>query len=190
MINLVKELRQLSGAPIGECSAALKATGDLESALTYLQEKGKVIGKLDKPTEEGLLFSYIHANKIGVILEVKCTTDFTARTEEFSSFGEAIALQIAAMNPKYLEVRAVPLDTLMHQRDIFKAQLQNEGKPEKAWPNIIDGKMTKWLAENCLSLQESVVLPGKTIEELRLALSSKVGENIVIRRFIRWELGQ
>ena len=189
MINLVKELRQLSGAPIGECSAALKATGDLDSALTYLQEKGKVTGKLDKPTEEGLLFSYIHADKIGVLLEVNCSTDFTARTEEFGAFCEAVALQIAAMNPKYLDASSIPLDTLAHQHDIFKAQLQNEGKPEKAWPKIIDGKMTKWQAENCLSMQDSVVSPGKIIEELRLALSSKVGEAIVIRRFIRWELG-
>jgi elongation factor Ts len=192
--GMVKEVRERSGAGMMDCKNALvEAGGDVEKALEIIQKKGlaKAVKKAGRVANEGMVHSYIHAGgRIGVLLEVNCETDFASRNSDFRAFVEDLAMQIAGMNAQFVRKEEIPEATLAKQKEIFEAQLKEEGKPQQAWPKIMEGKVNKWATEICLIDQESFTQPGKTIEQLRSDLVAKIGENITIRRFVRWELGE
>jgi elongation factor Ts len=192
--GLVKEVRERSGAGMMDCKNALvEASGDVEKALEIIQKKGlaKAVKKAGRVASEGLVHAYIHAGgRLGVLVEINCETDFVSRNPDFKSFCEETAMQIAAMNAQYVRKEEIPETAIAKQKEIFSAQLKEEGKPEAAWPKIMEGKVNKWAQEICLNDQESIIHQGKTVEQLRTDLVAKIGENITIRRFVRWELGE
>lgn len=193
---LVKEVRERSGAGMMDCKNALvEATGNVEKALEIIQKKGlaKAIKKAGRVANEGAILSYIHAGgRVGVLLEVNSETDFVARSDDFKLFCEETALQIAGAGtpPQYVKKEEIPESVIAKQKEIFTGQLKEEGKPEASWPKIMEGKVAKWAGEICLLTQESFIHQGKTIEQLRTELVAKIGENISVRRFVRWELGE
>lgn len=188
-LEAIKALREQTSISLNLCKKALtEADGDVEKALVILQKKGtlKAKDKISRPTGEGTIHSYIHGNgRMGVLLEVNCETDFAANSHEFRDFCERVALQIAAMSPTH--VKEPSEADLAAQKEIFLAQVQD--KPEKAQEKIVNGKVNKWIKETCLLSQESVVEPGKTIEGLRTELMLKINENVTIKRFVRWAIG-
>jgi len=189
----IKELRQRSGAGINACKTALEETGgDIPKAIEFLQKKGlaKAAAK-GKEAREGIVHSYIHpGGRVGVIVEVNCNTDFVARTEDFKVFADDVAMQIAAMKPLYVDRQAVPADALASQREIFIEQARASGKPEKVLDKIVEGKVTKWYSEVCLLDQPFIRDDSKTVDQIRGGVISKTGENIVVNRFVRYELGE
>lgn len=191
---MVKELRERTSAGMMDCKRALQETdGDIEKAVEVLREKGLAAAekKASRIATEGLVDSYIHPDgRIGVLLEVNCETDFVAKTEEFQAFVRDIAMHIAAMNPKYLSRDEVPQEVIDKEKEILRAQTLNEGKPEKIVDRIVEGRMGKFFEENCLLEQAFVKDGDKTIQELVNAEISRVGENINIRRFVRFERGE
>lgn len=192
-VTKVKEVRNRSGAGMSDCKLALEESGnDVDQALIILQKKGilRASARASRIATEGLVHSYVHNGRVGVLVEVNAETDFVSRSPDFTQFVEEVALQIAAMSPQWTSADEVPKATVDSQVEIFTEQLRAEGKPEKAWAKIAAGKLQKWYGEMCLEEQESVVHPDIRIGQLRIALSSKTGENIRIRRFIRWELGE
>ena len=192
--STVKEVRERSGAGMMDCKNALvEANGDVEKALEIIQKKGlaKAIKKAGRVASEGLVHAYIHAGgRLGVLVEINCETDFVSRNPDFVQFCEETAMQIAAMRAEYVRKEEIPDAVKAKQQEIFEAQLKEEGKPQQAWPKILEGKIAKWSTEICLNDQESIITPGKTIEQLRTDLVAKIGENINVRRFVRWELGE
>jgi len=194
MTNLekIKEIRERSGVSLGACMQALdKVGGDVEKALVELQKQGLLRAAKNKSdAKEGCIYSYTHSDsKLVAVVEVNCQTDFCARSEEFREFAEQCSLQVASMAPKYLSSGDVPDDVLESQRDIFKSQTYNLSNDIN--DHIVNGKMRKWFSEVCLMDQKSVVVPGGiTMEQLRANLVMKTGENIVVRRFLRWKIGE
>ncbi|WP_425807365.1 translation elongation factor Ts [Desulfitobacterium sp. Sab5] len=191
---LVKELRERTGAGMMDCKKALtEVNGDVDKAIDLLREKGLAAAakKEGRIAAEGVVESYIHGGgRIGVLLEVNCETDFVAQTEEFKLFVKDIALQIAAARPEYLVKEEVPEDVLNHEKEILRAQALNEGKPEKIIEKMVEGRISKFYKEVCLMEQAFVKDPDKTIHDLVLEKTAKIGERIVIRRFTRYELGE
>lgn len=191
-IEKIREVRERSGVGLGKCKAALeKVGGNVEEALVQLQKDGLLKAASNrKETKEGYIYNYVHPdNRLFAIVEVNCQTDFCARNAELREFAETCGMQVASMAPKYLSSGDVPEDILTSQREIFKAQVPEKVSADKVG-HIINGKMKKWFSEVCLMDQKSVVVPGNTIEQLRAALVMKVGENVVVRRFIRWKVGE
>ncbi|MBN1227448.1 MAG: translation elongation factor Ts [Deltaproteobacteria bacterium] len=192
--QLVKELREKTGVGIMDCKNALQeADGDTNKAIDILRKKG--IAKSEKregrTTSEGQIQSYIHmGGKIGVLVEVNCETDFTAKTEDFTNFAKNLSMQIAAANPVAISPEAIPVETLEREKEIYKAQALESGKPEKVVEKIIDGKLKKFYSEVCLLEQAYIKDPDKTIKNLLDELKAKTGENIQIRRFTRYQLGE
>lgn len=190
---LVKELRERTGAGMMDCKKALtECGGEMEKACDFLREKGLAAAakKGARVAAEGLIESYIHGGgRIGVLLEVNCETDFVARGDEFKTLVRDLGMHIAAANPQYLNKEDVPADILQHERDILKAQALNEGKPEKIIEKMVEGRIEKFYKEVCLVEQAFVKDPDKSIKELVLDKTAKIGERIVIRRFTRYELG-
>jgi elongation factor Ts len=190
---LVKELRERTGAGMMDCKKALtECNGDTAKASDFLREKGLAAAakKEGRIAAEGTVESYIHGGgRIGVLLEVNCETDFVARGEEFKLLVRDVAMHIAAANPQYLNKEEVPADVLQHERDILKAQALNEGKPEKIIEKMVEGRIEKYYKEVCLMEQGFVKDPDKSIRDLVLDKTAKIGERIVIRRFTRYELG-
>ena len=191
---MVKELREKTGAGMMDCKKALtEANGDMEKAAEILREKGiaSAAKKSGRIAAEGLVESYIHSNgRIGVLVEVNCETDFVAKTDEFQSFVRDIAMHIAATNPKYLNREEVSKEVIEKEREILKQQALNEGKPEKIVEKMVEGRLDKFYKEICLLEQPFVKDPDKTIEELVKEKIAKIGENINVRRFVRYELGE
>lgn len=191
---VVKELREKTGAGMMDCKKALAETGgDLGKAIEYLREKGLAAAakKSGRIAAEGVVESYIHmGGRIGVLVEVNCETDFVARTDEFRAFVRDVALQIAATNPQYLTREEVPEEVLQKERDILKAQALNEGKPEKVIEKVVEGRVEKFYAENCLLEQSFVRDTDLTVSDLLKEKIAKIGENIHIRRFVRFEMGE
>ena len=189
----VKELRERTGAGMMDCKKALiQCDGDMDKACDFLREKGLAAAakKEGRIAAEGIVDSYIHGGgRIGVLLEVNCETDFVARGDEFKALVRDVAMHIAAANPQYLNKEDVPEDILQHERDILKAQALNEGKPEKIIEKIVQGRIEKFYKEVCLMEQAFVKDPDKSIRDLVLDKTAKIGERIVIRRFTRYELG-
>ena len=193
-INLIKELRERTGAGINECKKALAETGeDIEKAIQFLREKGAAtaVKKASRIASEGVVESYIHGGgKIGVLLEVNCETDFVARNEQFTSLVKDIAMHIAAANPKYLSKEEVPAADIEKEREVLRAQALNEGKPEKIVDKMVEGRISKFYSENCLLEQAFVKNPDQTITALITEKIATLGEKISVRRFVRWEKGE
>lgn len=193
-IAQIKDLREKTGAGFLNCREALEASGgDLEKALEILREKGLAAAdkRAGRETNAGVLDLYSHGEgRIGVMVEVNCETDFVARTEEFRGFAHEIALQVAANSPLYLSKDDVPEEILTEQKDRSRRQAQEEGKPENVIERIIEGKMEKYYEQNCLLLQPYIRDDSVKIEELLKEMITTVGENITIRRFVRWSVGE
>lgn len=190
---LVKELREKTGAGMMDCKKALQENnGDLEKAIDWLREKGvaSVAKKADRIASEGIIESYVHGGRIGVIVEVNSETDFVAKNDDFKAFCKDIAMQIAAANPKYLSREEVPADVVEHEKEVLKTQALNEGKPEHIVEKMVEGRLDKFYEEICLMDQKFIKDGDKTINELLTDLAAKIGENIRIRRFTRYELGE
>ncbi len=192
-IKDIQRLRKLTGVGITDAKKALEeAKGDFDKALEAMRIKG--LAKADKKSERearaGLIDSYLHSGRIGVLVEVNCETDFVARTEEFKAFVHDLAMHIAASNPRYLSREDVPQADLNKEQDLIKQELLNEGKPEAMIDKIIEGKINKWYGEVCLMSQAFIKDPDKDIQTLLKETIAKLGENIVIRRFCRLELGE
>jgi elongation factor Ts len=190
----VRELRERTGAGMMECKKALQeAGGDFEKAIHALRKSGiaKAEKRSGRDAAEGLIESYIHpGNRVGVLIEVNCETDFVARTDEFSALVRDIAMQVAAAGADYVRREEVAADRLDRERDIYAAQLREQGKPEPMILKIVEGKLNKFYSEVCLMEQPFIKDDKKTIGELVTEASSKTGENIVVRRFTRFRLGQ
>lgn len=191
---LVKELREKTGAGLLDCKKALEeANGDLTKASELLREKGlaAAANKAGRIATEGVVESYIHAGgRIGVLVEINCETDFVAKTDQFREFARDIAMQIAAANPKFVRREEVPQEELDKEREILKAQALNEGKPAHIVEKMVDGRIGKYYEEFCLLEQAFIKDPDKTISTLLKEKVSTIGENISIRRFARFELGE
>jgi len=190
---MVRELRERTGAGMMDCKAALsEASGNMESAIDVLRTKGiaKAAKRAGRTTGEGVVGSYIHAGgKVGVLLEVNCETDFVARTEDFLSLVKDISMHIAAADPKFVRREEVTADVLERERAIFREQALQSGKPANVVDRIVDGKVEKFYGESVLLEQPFVKDPEKTINELVAERVAKVGENIQVRRFARFKLG-
>ncbi len=192
--GMVKELRERTGAGMMDCKNALNETnGDMEKAVDFLREKGLAAAakKASRIASEGLVEAYIHgAGRIGVLLEVNCETDFVAKTDDFKSLVKDIAMQIAAANPSYVSREEVSEEVLNHEREILRAQALNEGKPANIVEKMIEGRMKKFYQEACLLEQAFIKDPDKTITQLITERVAKIGENISVRRFTRYQLGE
>ncbi|HHV56181.1 MAG TPA: translation elongation factor Ts [Firmicutes bacterium] len=191
---MVKALREKTGAGMMDCKRALQETGgDMDKATEYLREKGLAAAakRAGRTAAEGLVEAYIHlGGKLGVLVEVNCETDFVARTPEFREFVRDIAMQVAAANPQYLAKEDVPAAVLDKEREILRVQALNEGKPEKVVDRIVEGRLEKFYSENCLLEQPFIKDPDKKVHELLTEKIARIGENIVIRRFVRFQLGE
>ncbi|MGQ3480452.1 translation elongation factor Ts [Paenibacillus sp. TY11] len=192
--SAVKELREKTGAGMLDCKKALEeANGDLTKAVEVLREKGlaAAANKAGRIATEGVVESYIHAGgRIGVLVEVNCETDFVAKTDQFRDFVRDIAMHIAASNPRYVRREEVPQEELEKEKEILKAQALNEGKPEKIVEKMVEGRIGKFYEEFCLLEQSFIKDPDKTISTLINEKISTIGENISLRRFVRFELGE
>ena len=192
--EMVKELRTPTGAGMMDCKKALLETGgDKEKAINYLREKGlaKAAKRAGRIAAQGVVDSYIHlGGKVGVMVEVNCETDFVARNEEFRAFARDICLQVAATNPAYLSREDVPEEVIENEKEILRRQAANEGKPEKIIDKIVNGRIEKFFQENCLLEQPFIKDQDKTVKDLLTEKIAKIGENIIIRRFVRFEMGE
>ena len=190
----VKELRARTGAGVLDCKKALAECGDdVEKAVDYLREKGlaKAAKKVGRTAAQGLVFSYIHTNgKIGVLVELNCETDFVARTDEFQQLGHEIAMQIAAANPQYVSPEEVPSDDLEREKEIYRNQALEEGKPAHIVDKIAEGRVNKFYEETCLLEQNYIRDPDRKIKDMVIDNIAKMGENIVVRRFARFSIGE
>lgn len=191
--QMVKELRAQTGAGMMDCKKALlENNGDVAKATEYLQKKSlaAVAKRAGKVAAEGAVFSYIHDNRIGALVEVNCETDFVARGESFQSLIKDIAMQVVASNPSYVEPSEIPEEVTAKQIEIYSAQLLEEGKPEAMIERIVPGKLKKWHREVCLLNQDFIKDDKKTVDQYIAEVSSSSGEKIQMRRFIRFELGE
>ena len=192
--TLVKELREKTGVGIMDCKVALKeCDGNMEKAVDYLRAKGIATAKKrgGRSTSEGQIQSYIHGGgKIGVLVEVNCETDFTGKTGDFSAFVKDLAMQIAASNPIAVDREGVPPAILDKEKEILTTQAKETGKPENVIDKIVEGRLKKFFSEACLLEQVFVKNPDITVQDLLNEMMAKTGENIVIKRFVRYQLGE
>jgi elongation factor Ts len=193
--QMIKDLRERTGAGMADCKKALtECAGDMDKAGEYLRKKG--IASADKKktriASEGTVVSYIHGTRIGVLLEVNCETDFVARNPDFVAFSKEVAMQVAAMSPQYVSQEEIPPAVLDKEKTIRLEQAKQSGKPEAVWPKIVDGQMAKWSKEICLLDQVWVKDPEgkKDVRSLLTDLIAKTGENVRVRRFVRFEVGE
>jgi elongation factor Ts len=190
----VKKLRDATGSGILDCRQALEASGgDFDKAVDFLREKGlaKAAKRADREASEGKLELYSHADgRIGVMVEVNCETDFVARSDDFQEFAHEIALQIAASSPLWIEEDEIPGDVIQHEKEIARNRYREEGKPDNIIDRIVDGVIEKFKDEKCLMRQEYIRDSEITVQELLHQTVAAIGENIIIRRFKRWEVGE
>lgn len=191
---MVKELRERTGAGMMDCKNALTATnGDMEKAIDELRTKGlaKAAKKASRVASEGIVLSYIHGGgRIGVLVEVNCETDFVAKTDQFKELVHNIAMQIAASNPGYVVREEVPESVIDHEKEVLRAQALEEGKPEKIIDKMVEGRIEKYYKENCLMEQPYIKDPDIAVQDLIHETIAKIGENIAVRRFARYEVGE
>lgn len=191
---MVKILRDKTGAGMMDCKKALLETeGDMEKAIDYLRKKGiaSAAKKAARSTNEGVIGSYIHSNrKVGVMVEVNCETDFVARNEKFEEMVRNVAMQVAASSPRWVRREEVPADILEHEKEIFRGQMKDSGKPAQVVEKIVEGKLDKFYKENCLLEQEYIKDTAISIQDYVTSVIAVIGENIQIRRFIRYQLGE
>ncbi|MEJ2586960.1 MAG: translation elongation factor Ts [Deltaproteobacteria bacterium] len=190
----IKELREKTGVGIMDCKEALKATdGNLEQAVDYLRKKGIATAKKrgGRTTSQGQIQAYIHAGgKIGVLLEVNCETDFTGKNDEFTQFVRDLCLQIAATSPLAVDRERIPESVIGKEKEIYATQAKESGKPDKVIEKIVEGKLKKFFSEACLLEQPFVKDPDVTVQDLLNDMMAKTGENIIINRFVRFQLGE
>ncbi len=190
----VKELREKTGAGIMDCKAALQeANGDMEKAIEILKKKGvaKAAKKAGREASEGLIGSYIHhGGKIGVLIEVNCETDFVAKTDEFKNLVNELAMQVAAANPLFVKREDIPEEVINKEKEIYRAQALESGKPEKIVDRIVEGKMEKYFKEVCLLEQPYIRDDSKSVKDIINEAIAKLGENIVVKRFVRFVVGE
>ncbi|MBY0371452.1 translation elongation factor Ts [bacterium] len=192
--DLVKQLRERTGAGMMECKKALVETAnDMEKAIAYLRERGLAMAakKVGRAANEGRIHSYIHSNsKIGVMVEINCETDFVARTDDFQNLCTDIAMHVAAASPRFLNREEVPASDLEKEKQIFRNQAAGSGKPPQVIEKIVEGKIGKFYEENCLLEQKFVKDPDLTVEGVVKAAIAKLGENIAVKRYARFQLGE
>ncbi len=190
----VKELREKTGAGIMDCKEALsECNGDISKAVDFLRKKGLATAakRAGRATTEGIVASYIHMDsKLGVLVEINCETDFVAKNDDFKEFAKNIAMHIAATNPVGIRQEDVPKETIDKEKEIYRAQVLEMGKPEKIVDKIVEGKLKKYFKDNCLMNQAYVRDPNITIEDLLNEMVAKIGENITIKRFARFKIGE
>lgn len=193
-VDMVKELRIKTNAGMMDCKEALAASdGNFEKAIDYLRKKGMSAAtkRSSKAAKDGTVAFYIHmGGKIGVLVELNCETDFVAKTEAFQTLAKDLAMHVAASNPIYVRPEQIPADALEREKEIYKSQLLTEKKPEKIWDKIIDGKLKKYYEEVCLLQQKFIKNTDITVETLVNEMIAKSGENIIVRRFARFQLGE
>lgn len=191
-IKLVQELRAQTGAGVNDCKKALdEAKGDINNAIEILRKKGeiKAAQKAERTTQEGIVYSYIHSNsKAGAMIELACETDFVAKNQEFKDLAHDICMHIVAMNPLYIAPEDVPESVLEKEKEIYKEQMQNEGKPEEIIEKIINGKIEKYYEDVCLLKQAFIKDEEKTIDDLIKEKIAKIGENIKVAKFARYQI--
>jgi len=192
--TMVKELREKTGAGIMDCKGALaECDGDMSQAIDFLRKKGLATAakRAGRAMTEGIIESYIHMdNKLGVLVEVNCETDFVAKNDDFKEFAKNIAMHIAATNPVGIRPEDIPEETLNREKEIYRGQVLEMGKPEKIADKIVEGKMQKYFKESCLMNQAYVRDPDMTVEDLLNEMIAKIGENISINRFTRFRIGE
>lgn len=192
--EMVKDLRERTGAGMMDCKKALVETdGDMDKAVDFLREKGLAAAakRAGRVAAEGIIEAYIHgAGRIGVLLELNCETDFVAKTDDFRALARDIAMQIAASNPGYVRREEVSAEIIAHEREVLRAQAMNEGKPANIAEKMVEGRLEKFYKENCLMEQPFIKDPDTTVTQLITAKIAKIGENISIRRFVRYQLGE
>lgn len=190
----VKELRAKTGAGMMDCKKALVETvGDVEKAISYLREKGiaKAAKKAGRVTTEGMIISYIHpGNKLGSLVEIACETDFVARTDDFQAMAKNIAMQVAAANPVAIRREDISAEVVDKEKEIYRTMALNEGKPEKIIDRIVEGKLEKFYSEICLLEQTYVKDQDRTVNDILNEIITKLGENIAVRRFVRFRIGE
>ncbi len=191
--TMVKQLREKTGAGMMDCKDALAASGaDMDKAIDFLRKKGLATAqkRAGRAMSEGVIESYIHlGGKIGVMVEVNCETDFVAKTDDFKEFARNIAMHIAATAPLGVKAEDVPQDVIAREKEIYRAQALESGKPEKMVDKIAEGKLAKFYKDSCLIEQQYVRDPNKTISDYLNEVIAKTGENVTIRRFVRYQLG-
>lgn len=191
---MVKELREKTGTGMMDCKEALKASGgDFEKAVEYLRKKGMSAAtkRSSKAAKDGAITAYIHMQgRIGVLVEVNCETDFVAKTDDFKNLTKDIAMHIAASNPTYVKSDEIPEEILNKEKEIYRTQVLAEGKPEKVVDKIVEGKLKKYFEDVCLMDQKFIRDPNISVGTLLNNMIAKTGENIVIRRFTRYQLGE
>ena len=191
---MVKELRERTGVGMMDCKNALvEAGGDMEKAIELLRTKGlaQAAKKASRLASEGLVSSYVHmGGRIGVLVEVNCETDFVAKTDEFKALCHDLAMQIAASKPEYVKREDVPQETIENEKRILRQLALNEGKPEKIVDKMVEGRIEKFYKENCLLEQPFIKDPDQTVQDLINDKIMKLGENITVRRFVRYEVGE
>jgi elongation factor Ts len=191
--DLVKELREKTGVGFMECKSALgEAKGNLDDAVTILRKRGlaSMAKKAGRETKDGIIGSYIHNGKIGVMVEVNCETDFVARNSDFQSLVKDIAMQVAASDPRFISKEDVTEDVLAQEREIYQEQARSTGKPEPVLDKIVEGRMSKFYQETCLLEQPFVKDPAVSVKDHIATFVQKIGENIKVRRFVRFKLGE
>jgi len=191
---MVKELRVKTGAGMMDCKEALSAAdGDFEKAIDYLRKKGMSAAtkRSSKAAKEGTIASYIHmGGRIGVLVELNCETDFVAKTDDFLALAKDLAMQVAASNPLFVRTEEISEGALEREKEIYRSQLAEEKKPEKIWEKIIEGKLKKYYEEVCLMNQKFIKNTDITVDTLVSNMIAKTGENIIVRRFARFQLGE
>ncbi len=193
-LDMIKEIREKTGSGMMDCKKALtESDGDMEKAIKWLREKGIATAekKSSRIAAEGIVESYIHmGGRVGVLIEVNIETDFAAKNEDFRTFVKELGMQIAAMNPRWVSKEEVPADALEKEREIVRNQALNEGKPEKIVDKIVEGRLSKFYDENCLLEQSFIKDDSKKVREVLTQLIATIGENITVRRFTRYEMGE
>jgi elongation factor Ts len=191
---MVKELRERTGAGMMECKNALnEANGDMEKAIDILRARGaaKAAKRAEREVKEGVIASYVHmGGKVAVLVEVNCETDFVSRNEAFQQLGRDLAMHVAAMNPLAVSADGIAPEVIERERGVYAEQVKNEGKPEKMWDKIVEGKLNKFYKESTLLEQPFVKDPDRSVKDLITEVAAKTGENIVVRRFVRFALGE
>jgi len=192
--SMVKQLRDMTGAGMMDCKNALvEAEGDFDKAIEILRKRGaaKAAKKAGRTTNEGIIHAYIHHNKrVGVLLELNCETDFVARTDEFQQLAKNLAMQIAAMSPRWVKIEDVPEEVVEKEKEIYREQVKAAGKPDHVVEKIVEGKLKKFFEENCLLEQTFFMDESKKIKDLITEAIAKLGENIQVSRFVRMAIGE
>lgn len=191
---MVKELREATGAGVLDCKNALQETdGDFDKAVEYLGQKGLAAAakRANRAANEGTIGSYVHAgSRVAALVEVNCETDFVARTDDFLALAHDLAMQVVATKPRYLSPEDIPAEVIEAEKEIYRAQMEDSGKPEHVIDKIVEGKLQKYYQEVCLMQQPFIKDEGLTVQDMVTQGAAKLGENIVVRRFVRFELGE